>query len=112
MFTANNIMQHISHYEKLPMGWAVATISQVFVINPKIQAQENTEAGFVPMTNICDGFDNRFTYEVRKWEEIKNGFSRFADGDIAVAKISPCLENSRLFMYRQPVYKWYWSRNY
>ncbi len=29
----------------------------------------------------------------KKWAEIKNGFTHFSDGDIAVAKISPCLEN-------------------
>ena len=47
------------------------------------------------MANICDGYFNRFTYETKKWVEIKTGFTHYADGDIAVAKISPCLENRK-----------------
>lgn len=53
------------------------------------------EAGFVPMASICNGFNNTFVYTPRKWDEIKNGFTHFANGDIAVAKISPCLENRK-----------------
>ena len=67
----------------------------MFEINPKIQGDDDADAGFVPMTNIRDGFCNKFSFEVRKWAKIKNGFTRFANGDIAVAKISPCLENRK-----------------
>ena len=88
-------MQHISHYENLPKGWTIAKVSDVFKINPKIQASDDSDAGFVPMTNISDGFDNMFSYEVKKWGKIKNGLTRFENGDIAVAKISPCLENRK-----------------
>ena len=88
------------HYENLPKGWTIATVADIFEINPKIQASDDSDAGFVPMTNIRDGFHNTFSYEVRKWEEIKNGYSRFIDGDIAVAKISPCLENRKSVIMR------------
>lgn len=53
------------------------------------------EAGFVPMASICDGFSNSFDHTTRKWREIKNGYTHFCNGDIAVAKISPCLENRK-----------------
>ena len=56
---------------------------------------DDIETGFVPMTNISDGFSNNFTFETRKWATIKSGFTHFANGDIAVAKISPCLENRK-----------------
>lgn len=93
-------MQHIPHYENLPSGWTAATVTDIFEINPKIQALDDSDAGFMPMTNIGDGFSNKFSYEIRKWSEIKNGFTRFADGDIAVAKISPCLENRKSVILR------------
>lgn len=83
------------HYKDCPEGWTIATVSDVFDINPKVHGRDEINAGFVPMTKICDGFYNKFSYEVRKWAKIKNGFTRFADGDIAVAKISPCLENRK-----------------
>lgn len=79
----------------MPSGWCIAAIHDVFEINPKNIADGNTEAGFVPMASICDGFNNSFIHSTRKWDEIKNGFTHFANGDIAVAKISPCLENRK-----------------
>ena len=65
------------------------------MINPKNKVDDNVEAGFVPMANITDGYNNTFKYEARRWDKIKTGFTHFADGDIAVAKISPCLENRK-----------------
>ena len=94
------IIPHISHYENLPEGWTIATVADVFEINPKVQTSDDIDAGFVPMANICDGFNNAFSFETKKWAKIKNGFSRFADGDIAVAKISPCLENRKSVILR------------
>jgi len=93
-------MRYISHYENLPNGWAVTTVAEVFEINPRIQASDDSDAGFVPMTNIGDGYSNRFSFEIRKWGKIKNGFTRFSNGDIAVAKISPCLENRKSVILR------------
>ena len=67
-------MRHNPHYENLPEGWGMTTVADIFEINPKIQASDDSDAGFVPMTNIQDGFYNIFSYEVRKWGEIKNGY--------------------------------------
>ena len=86
---------HNLHYGDCPKGWTIATVADVFEINPKVQGHDEVDAGFVPMTKIHDGFYNKFSFEVRKWAKIKNGFTRFANGDIAVAKISPCLENRK-----------------
>ena len=83
------------HYPQLPMGWCYSTIKDVFIINPKNKVDDNVEAGFIPMTNISDGYDSTFKYEMKHWGKIRNGFTHFADGDIAVAKISPCLENRK-----------------
>ena len=91
---------HNLHYIDCPTGWAIATVSDIFEINPRVQAPDDADAGFVAMANICDGFDDVFSYEVRKWGRIKKGFTRFEDGDIAVAKISPCLENRKSVILR------------
>ena len=83
------------HYENLPNGWCYASIKEVFKINPRNKADDSSKAGFISMTNISDGYFNTFRYETRQWYEVKTGFTHFADGDIAVAKISPCLENRK-----------------
>ncbi len=52
------------------------------------------------MANISDGFEDKYSYEVKPWKSIKSGFTHFRNGDIAVAKISPCLENRKSFVVR------------
>ena len=83
------------HYKQLPKTWSNPKIKEVFTINPKNKVLDNINAGFVPMVYIDDGYSGAFKYEKRKWNDIKAGFTHFADGDIAVAKISPCLENRK-----------------
>ena len=65
------------------------------MINPKTKAADDMEAGFVPMTNIQDSYNNNFNFEPRTWGNIKKGYTHFENGDIVVAKISPCLENRK-----------------
>ncbi len=84
----------------VPSEWALSTVKDVFTINPKNSAADELLAGFVPMASISDGFSNSFEYDNRTWKEIKSGFTHFADGDVAVAKISPCLENRKSFVAR------------
>ena len=83
------------HYKQLPKTWSNPKIKEVFTINPKNKVLDNINAGFVPMVYIDDGYSGACKYEKRKWNDIKAGFTHFADGDIAVAKISPCLENRK-----------------
>ena len=82
-------------YGKLPKGWILTKVKDVFSINPKNKAETTQAAGFIPMTNICEGFKNQYSFETKEWGKIESGFTHFADGDIAVAKISPCLENRK-----------------
>ena len=89
-----------SHYEKLPNGWCLAKIKDTFVINPRNKATDDVVAGFVPMTLIDEGYSNRFSYEERTWGTIKTGYTHFANGDVAVARISPCLENRKSVVLR------------
>ena len=37
----------------------------------------------------------RLICETRPWGEIKKGFTHFANGDVVVAKITPCFENGK-----------------
>ena len=88
------------HYPQLPDNWVISSIGDIFAINPKNIAKDSTLAGFVPMASIEDGYSDSFEYTPKEWGEIKNGFTHFADGDIAVAKISPCLENRKSMILR------------
>ena len=86
-------------YGKVPSSWVISTVGEVFAINPKTHVEDDTEAAFVPMTCVADGYSNTFEYECRKWGDIKKGFVHFQDNDVAVAKISPCLENRKSVVF-------------
>ena len=86
-------------YGKVPSSWVISTIGEVFTINPKTHVEDDTEAAFVPMTCVSDGYSNTFEYECRKWGDIKKGFVHFQENDVAVAKISPCLENRKSVVF-------------
>ena len=84
---------------KLPQGWLWSRLSTVSVVNPRNDVSDNTAASFVPMAMIETRFDGRHQQEPRKWGEIKQGFTHFAEGDIGVAKITPCFENSKACVF-------------
>ena len=86
-------------YGKVPSSWVISTVGEVFTINPKTRVEDDTEAAFVPMTCVADGYSNTFEYECRKWGDIKKGFVHFQENDVAVAKISPCLENRKSVVF-------------
>ena len=35
------------------------------------------------------------TFEVRRWSAVKKGYTPFADGDVLLARITPCFENGK-----------------
>ena len=79
----------------MPKNWCVTTLKDIFRINPRNRADDDLIAGFVPMTKIAEGFNNQFSFEEKAWRKIKTGFTHFQNGDVVVAKISPCLENRK-----------------
>ena len=68
-------------------------MSDLFLLNPKSEVADDVEVGFVPMACVEDGFSGNHSFETRKWKDIKKGYCHFQNGDIGVAKISPCFEN-------------------
>ena len=105
-----------SHYEKLPNGevrcidseipfdipdnWCWVRLSHVVQINPKNKTDDNIEAAFIPMELIDATYFSSFIFEIKKWKTIKGGFTHFADGDIAFAKITPCFQNRKSMILR------------
>lgn len=79
----------------IPQGWEWCRVSSLFQINPKVVAEDNTSAAFIPMEAISAGYGSEFRYYEKEWGEIKSGYTAFADNDIAFAKITPCFQNRK-----------------
>ena len=80
---------------EIPQGWEWCRVSSLFQINPKVVADDNTSAAFIPMEAISAGYGSEFRYYEKEWGEIKSGYTAFADNDIAFAKITPCFQNRK-----------------
>jgi type I restriction enzyme, S subunit len=84
----------------LPRGWEWTQLATICEIGPTNYADDNCDASFVPMASISTRIDGSHQSEVRKWGEIKRGFTHFAEGDIGLAKITPCFENGKSAIFR------------
>ena len=79
----------------IPANWQWVRIRDVFQLNPKNEADDETLAAFIPMEKISAGYKSNFTFDLVKWGNIKKKFTHFANGDVAFAKITPCFQNRK-----------------
>ena len=79
----------------IPETWQWVRIRDVFQLNPKNEAEDETLAAFIPMEKVSAGYKSDFTFDLVKWGNIKKGFTHFANGDVAFAKITPCFQNRK-----------------
>ena len=82
----------------VPQGWEWCRVSSIFQINPKVVAEDDANAAFIPMEAISAGYGSEFRFYEKKWKEIKSGYTSFEDNDIAFAKITPCF-HSRKYVF-------------
>ena len=83
----------------IPESWKWVRVGCITTLNPKNEANDETEASFIPMTLVADGYRNQHSYEIKKWGEIKKGFTHFTTGDIGIAKITPCFQNRKSVIF-------------
>ena len=84
---------------EVPAGWKLIALEEIFILNPKNEVDDETLAGFIPMALVDDGFCGSHSFEQELWKNIKKGFSHFQNGDIGIAKISPCFENMKSVIF-------------
>lgn len=87
---------------EIPDSWKWGLLENYVTINPSAsKLDDNTEVSFLPMASVHPGFVNNFDREESKlWANAKKGFSKFANGDVLIAKISPCFENRKSCIVR------------
>jgi type I restriction enzyme S subunit len=83
------------HHEQLkreiPKGWESGTAKDLFVFNPSISIKKGAVAAYLDMDALpTTGF---MTKQIQRKEF--NGGTKFTNGDVLVARITPCLENGK-----------------
>ena len=80
---------------EIPSNWTWCRLGAICEFSPRNKAEDDLEAGFIPMPLISQNFGHTPTFEIRDWKSIKSGFTHFANNDVVLAKITPCFENSK-----------------
>jgi type I restriction enzyme, S subunit len=85
----------------IPANWRWSRLAEIGVLSPRNEAPDALEVSFVPMPMIAAEYGVANEHEVRSWGEIKKGYTHFAEGDVGLAKITPCFENGKSTVFRQ-----------
>lgn len=86
-----------------PDKWAVTSIGDVAQINPSgstVTANHDQPVTFLRMAAVEELSGEIDTSDTRLFSAVKKGFTRFQDGDLLFAKITPCMENGKIAVVR------------
>ena len=79
-------------------GWGLVPLGSVCYINPKKgqdpRLNSGVEVSFVPMPAVTERGEIDAT-AIKEYDEVKTGFTYFAENDVLFAKITPCMENGK-----------------
>ena len=84
----------------VPASWQWTRITEIGVLSPRNVAEDHTKSSFVPMSMIAAEYGVAIRHRVQPWGEIKSGYTHFAEGDVGLAKITPCFENGKSAVFR------------
>lgn len=90
-----HLIPRVASHENPPSGWQRVRLGDIARVNPPRPAGPmDGRVSFVPMEAVSE--DGRLVkhYE-RNFEEVRTGSSGFVDGDLLIAKITPCFENGK-----------------
>ena len=85
--------------EAVPEGWGQAPLGHLCLINPRsfVKAvDDDTNVSFVPMSAVEADTGNLDSSMSRPYGEVRKGYTRFSEGDVLFAKITPCMENGKI----------------
>ncbi|MFZ2628352.1 MAG: restriction endonuclease subunit S, partial [Rugosibacter sp.] len=77
----------------------VISLREAVELNPKPDRSmltDDTEVSFVPMAAVEAASGRMDASTIRRYAEIKKGYTHFRDGDVLFAKITPCMENGKM----------------
>lgn len=79
----------------IPASWCWTRLLDIGEISPRNDAPDEAPASFISMSGFSQLHMSQLAPEAKKWGSIKKGFTHFANGDVVVAKITPCFENGK-----------------
>ena len=84
-------------YRDLPEGWTRRRLRFDVRLNPKkssLDMEPEELVSFIPMDAVGE-YGGLSLDDARELEVVYDGYTYFADGDLCIAKITPCFENGK-----------------
>lgn len=89
---------------RLPESWAEVRLTHICELNPRLDGEdrpnEDTAVTFVPMSAIDEQNGVIANPESRIFKEVAKGYTSFREGDVLLAKVTPCMENGKAAIAR------------
>lgn len=89
----------------IPEHWTWSTIGQACELNPRRDSlnghEANTSVTFVPMPAVDATSGAISSPQVRPLSVVRKGYTAFKQGDVIMAKITPCMENGKAAIVRE-----------
>lgn len=77
----------------------LARLGDICEINPRLPRdhglEDDSDVSFVPMAAVSEVSGTIESATLRRYAEVKKGYTSFSDGDVLFAKITPCMENGK-----------------
>lgn len=86
----------MSSTDPRPRGWETIPLRYVCELNPSVTfdgLDEDEDLTFLPMDRVKSGY---FIPNTDKFSKYGSSYTAFEDGDIVLAKVTPCFENGNI----------------
>lgn len=84
-----------------PKKWEMGKFADICELNPKSEKyDDNLDVSFIPMQLVSEN-SHKVSFEIKKYKQVKKGFTPFIEGDVLFAKITPCMENGKAGIAQQ-----------
>jgi type I restriction enzyme S subunit len=81
---------------RIPSGWEIKPLKSVALVNPSKLSKtvlDDDKVTFLPMEALHN--DNTYEQRLEEYKKISSGYTSFQEGDLVLAKVTPCFENHK-----------------
>ncbi|MBU2848124.1 N-6 DNA methylase [Acidithiobacillus ferriphilus] len=96
---ARAVLDHYRPHIPIHPDWPMVTLGEACVVNPRKSEVANldgsTAVSFVPMSDIGEHEMFFEPKETKQLDDVTTSYTYFKDGDVLLAKVTPCFENGK-----------------
>ncbi|WP_436395925.1 N-6 DNA methylase [Acidithiobacillus ferriphilus] len=96
---ARAVLDHYRSYIPIHPDWPLVALGEACVVNPRKSEvaglEGSTVVSFVPMSDVGEHEMFFVPKDTKRLGEVTTSYTYFKDGDVLLAKVTPCFENGK-----------------